>query len=48
MIFHLQVMRVKTAWDLSRTAPWMLRKKISIVIEKTARESAGTPYLGLD
>jgi DNA polymerase V len=41
-------MGIKTAWDLTKTDPWMLRKKFSVVIEKTARELAGTPCLELD
>jgi DNA polymerase V len=41
-------MGIKTAWDLSRADPWTLRKKFSLVIEKTARELAGTPCLKLD
>jgi DNA polymerase V len=48
MTIHLEGMGIKTAWDLSNADPWMLRKKFSVVIEKTARELAGTPCLGLD
>lgn len=48
MTLHLEGMGIKTAWDLSRTDPWTLRKKFSVVIEKTARELAGTPCLELD
>ena len=48
MILHLEGMGIKSAWDLSQTDPWMLRKKFSVVIEKTARELAGTPCLELD
>jgi DNA polymerase V len=48
MTLHLEGMGIKTAWDLSKTDPWMLRKKFSVVIEKTARELAGTPCLELD
>lgn len=48
MTLHLEVMGIKTAWDLSKTDPWMLRKKFSVVIEKTPRELAGTPCLELD
>lgn len=48
MTLHLQGMGINTAWDLSLAEPTMLRKKFSIVIEKTARELAGTPCLELD
>lgn len=48
MTIHLEGLGIKTAWDLSKADPWMLRKKFSVVIEKTARELAGTPCLELD
>lgn len=48
MTLHLEGIGMKTAWDLSKTDPWTLRKKFSVVIEKTARELAGTPCLELD
>ncbi len=48
MKLHLDAMDIKTAMDLARAAPWTLRKKFSVVIEKTARELAGTPCLELD
>jgi len=44
---HLEVMGIKTAMDLSKADPWTLRQKFSVVIEKTARELAGTPCLEL-
>lgn len=44
---HLETMGIKTAMDLAKTDPWMLRQKFSVVIEKTARELAGTPCLEL-
>lgn len=34
--------------DLAQADAWMLRKKFSVVIEKTCRELAGTPCLELD
>ncbi len=34
--------------DLAKADPWTLRKKFSIVIEKTARELGGTPCLERD
>ena len=37
-----------TAVDQASADPWMLRKKFSVVIEKTARELACTPCLALD
>ena len=48
MKLHLDGMGIKTAMDLARTDPWTLRKNFSVVIEKTARELAGTPCLELD
>lgn len=48
MTAHLDAMGIKTAWDLSQADAWMLRKKFSVLVEKTARELAGTPCLELD
>lgn len=48
MKLHLDGMGIKSAMDLAKAAPWILRKKFSVVIEKTARELAGTPCLELD
>jgi len=48
MKLHLDGMGIKSAMDLAKTDPWTLRKKFSVVIEKTARELAGTPCLELD
>lgn len=45
---HFEGMGIKTAMDLANADPWMLRKKFSVVVEKTARELAGTPCLELD
>ncbi|MGY5328331.1 translesion error-prone DNA polymerase V subunit UmuC [Pseudomonas protegens] len=45
---HFEDMGIKTAMDLAKADPWMLRKKFSVVVEKTARELAGTPCLELD
>ncbi|MCS3472440.1 DNA polymerase V [Pseudomonas sp. JUb42] len=45
---HLEGMKIKTAMDLAMADPSMLRQKFSIVVEKTARELAGTPCLELD
>jgi DNA polymerase V len=44
---HLESMGIKTAMDLAQTDAWKLRQKFSVVIEKTARELAGTPCLEL-
>ena len=44
---HLETMGIKTAMDLAKADPWTLRQKFSVVIEKTARELAGTPCLEL-
>jgi DNA polymerase V len=48
MKVHLDGMGIKTAKDLAKADPWTLRKNFSVVIEKTARELAGTPCLELD
>jgi len=48
MKFHLDAMGIKSAMDLAKADPWTLRKKFSVVIEKTARELGGTPCLELD
>lgn len=48
MKLHLDALGIKSAMDLAKADPWMLRKKFSIVIEKTARELAGTTCLELD
>ncbi|MDP4572948.1 translesion error-prone DNA polymerase V subunit UmuC [Pseudomonas sp. LPH60] len=48
MKVHLDGMGIKSAMDLARADPWTLRKSFSVVIEKTARELAGTPCLELD
>ncbi|MFS1287461.1 translesion error-prone DNA polymerase V subunit UmuC [Pseudomonas piscis] len=45
---HLDEMGIKSAMDLAKADPWTLRKNFSVVIEKTARELAGTPCLELD
>jgi DNA polymerase V len=45
---HLEGMKIKTAMDLATADPSMLRQKFSVVVEKTARELAGTPCLELD
>ncbi|UXL41040.1 translesion error-prone DNA polymerase V subunit UmuC (plasmid) [Pseudomonas fragi] len=45
---NLDAMGIKTAMDLAKADPWTLRKKFSVVIEKTARELAGTSCLELD
>jgi DNA polymerase V len=44
---HLDVLQIKTAMDLAKADPWMLRQKFSVVVEKTARELAGTSCLEL-
>ncbi|PFG58878.1 DNA polymerase V [Pseudomonas poae] len=48
MKLHLDAMGIKSAMDLAKADPWTLRKKFSVVIEKTARELGGTPCLELD
>jgi len=48
MKMHLDAMGIKTAMDLAKADAWSLRKNFSVVIEKTARELAGTSCLDLD
>ncbi|KPG75088.1 translesion error-prone DNA polymerase V subunit UmuC [Pseudomonas libanensis] len=48
MKLHPDAMGIKSAMDLAKADPWTLRKKFSVVIEKTARELAGTSCLELD
>lgn len=45
---HLEAMGIRTAMDLAKADPWTLRQKFSVVVEKTARELAGTPCLELE
>ncbi|MNO53842.1 DNA polymerase IV [compost metagenome] len=47
MTAHLQGMSIRTAWDLAHADPGVLRKTFSVVVEKTARELAGTACLQL-
>ncbi|WP_434677098.1 translesion error-prone DNA polymerase V subunit UmuC [Pseudomonas sp. R1-18] len=44
---HLEAMNIHTAMDLARADARTLRERFSVVIEKTARELAGTPCLEL-
>ncbi len=39
---------IRTAWDLAQADPWTIRKRFSVVVEKTARELRGTACLGLE
>lgn len=48
MTAHLEAMGIRTAMDLTKADPWTLRQKFSVVVEKTARELAGTPCLELE
>ncbi len=48
MTVHLESMGIRTAMDLAKADPRMLRDKLSVVVEKTARELVGTPCLELD
>ncbi|RMP44317.1 hypothetical protein ALO95_200454 [Pseudomonas syringae pv. antirrhini] len=45
---HLQAMGILTAMDLAKADARTLRMKFSVVLEKTARELAGTPCLELE
>jgi DNA polymerase V len=44
---HLESMQINSAMDLAKADPWTLRRKFSVVIEKTARELSGTSCLEL-
>jgi DNA polymerase V len=44
---HLEIMGIITAMDLAKADAWTLRQKFSVVVEKTARELAGTSCLEL-
>lgn len=48
MTAHLEAMSIRTAMDLAKADPRMLRDKFSVVVEKTARELAGTSCLELE
>lgn len=48
MKVHLNTLGIKTAMDLAKADAWSLRKNFSVVIEKTARELAGTSCLELE
>ncbi|WP_276584086.1 translesion error-prone DNA polymerase V subunit UmuC [Pseudomonas sp. RIT-PI-AD] len=45
---HLQGMNIRTAWELATADPRLLRDRFSVVIERTARELAGTPCMELE
>lgn len=45
MKLHLDAMGVKSAMDLAKADPWTLRKKFSVVIEKTAQQSKNSGLL---
>lgn len=45
---HLALAGIKTAWDLAQADAWTLRKRHSVVIEKTARELRGVSCLDLE
>ncbi|MNJ32136.1 DNA polymerase V subunit UmuC [compost metagenome] len=48
MTVHLETMGIRAAMDLAKADPWTLRQKLSVMVEKTARELAGTPCLEMD
>ena len=48
MTEHLKEMDINTAWDLAKADPWTLRKRFSVLVEKTARELQGVPCLEMD
>lgn len=48
MQVQLNSLGIKTAWDLACHDAWELRKRFSVVIEKTARELRGTACITLE
>ncbi|MGE6793250.1 translesion error-prone DNA polymerase V subunit UmuC [Pseudomonas guineae] len=48
MQVHLNALGIKTAWDLASTDAWALRKRFSVIVEKTARELRGIACLELE
>lgn len=48
MTEHLAEMGIRTAWDLTQADAWTLRKRFSVVLEKTTRELRGTPCIELE
>lgn len=48
MTAHLEAMGIHTAMDLAKADARTLRQTFSVIVEKTARELAGTPCLELD
>ena len=48
MTEHLLNMQIKTAWDLATADPALLRKKFSVLVEKTARELRGIACLEME
>lgn len=48
MAEHFAAMGIRTAMDLAKSDPQTLRKKFSVVVEKTSRELSGTACLGLE
>ena len=48
MTAHLEAMGIRMAMDLVKADAWTLRQKFSVMVEKTARELAGTPCMELD
>lgn len=48
MQVHLNAIGITTAWDLASHDAWALRKRFSVVLEKTARELRGISCLELE
>ena len=48
MQVHLNALGITTAWDLASHDAWALRKRFSVVLEKTARELRGISCLELE
>ena len=44
----LEALGIITAWDLAQADAWSLRKKFSVVLERTARELNGIPCMELE
>lgn len=48
MTAHLEEMQIRTAWDLASADVWTVRKRFSVVVEKTVRELRGIACLEME
>jgi DNA polymerase V len=47
MQVHLNALGIKTAWELTSSDAWALRKRFNVIVEKTARKLRGIACLEL-